>query len=311
MDFGLALPQGAHNDLRRDVTTVARQAEQAGFDSLWAYERVLFPVNPKQGLYGVEGLPWFPYYQDCADPLTVLTLSGAVTETIRLGTCVLIAPLHNKLLLARAVATLDQATGGGRVTLGLGGGWSTEEFAAAGADYGRRGKTFDEMLDALRALLGPNPVSYRDSQIVVDNALVNPKPAGDVPLVIGGGSPRAMRRIVEKGDGWMPVGVPPKVVADIWREILERAEIAGRDPGALRLVPLAGAVVVTDKPLGADRELFQGSPEQIMEDCAAYAGAGAHELIIGLDATVANAGEMMDKAMVLREAAMAAGLWKS
>lgn len=75
MDFGLALPQGAHNDLSRDVTQVARQAEDAGFDSLWAYERVLFPVNPKYGMYGIDGLAWLDYYQYCADPLTALTLA--------------------------------------------------------------------------------------------------------------------------------------------------------------------------------------------------------------------------------------------
>ena len=68
---------------------VAIQAEQAGFNSLWAYERVLFPVNPAQGMYGIDGLPWNPYYEYCADPLTVLTLAGAVTKTIRQGTSVL------------------------------------------------------------------------------------------------------------------------------------------------------------------------------------------------------------------------------
>ena len=61
MKFGLSLPQGAHNDLRRDVAEVARAAEQAGFASLWAYERVLFPVNPVHGMYGIPGLPWLKY----------------------------------------------------------------------------------------------------------------------------------------------------------------------------------------------------------------------------------------------------------
>jgi alkanesulfonate monooxygenase SsuD/methylene tetrahydromethanopterin reductase-like flavin-dependent oxidoreductase (luciferase family) len=99
------------------VTEVARAADQAGFASLWAYERVLFPVNPLQGMYGIPGLPWLKYYEYCADPLTVLTLAGAATENVRLGTSILIGPLHQTLSLARTLATLDQATGG-RVVAG-------------------------------------------------------------------------------------------------------------------------------------------------------------------------------------------------
>jgi probable F420-dependent oxidoreductase len=308
MDFGLALPQGAQNDLQHDVIKVAMRAEQAGFNSLWAYERVLYPVNPGYGMYGIDGLPWLTYYQYCADPLTVLTLAGAVTETIRLGTSVLIAPLHNKLLLARTLATLDQATGG-RVTVGLGGGWSAEEYAAAGADFAGRGWAFDEVIDALRALLGPNPVTYRDSEIVVDNALVNPKPVTDLPILIGGGlSPRALRRIAEKADGWMPVNTPGQVIAEIWKRLLEHAASVGRDPAGMRLVPVAPYAVITSKPAGADRELFQGTPEQIAEDFGAIAEAGADELVIGLDNGAANADDLLDKAIRLLDAAAKAGL---
>lgn len=308
MDFGLALPQGAHNDIRRDVITVAAAAEEAGFDSLWAYERVLFPVSPANGMYGIPGLPWITYYQYCADPLTVLTLAGAVTETIRLGTSVLIAPLHNRLHLARTLATLDQATGG-RVTVGLGGGWSADEYAAAGADFARRGQAFDEAIDALRALLGPNPVTYQDSEIIVNNALVSPKPTGDLPILLGGGlSQRALRRIAEKGDGWMPAAMPGSVIAGRWKRLLEHAESVGRDPRALRLVPVAPYTVVTDKPLGADRQLFQGTPAQLMEDFAEIAAAGAHELVVGLDDGVADADELLDTGIRLLDAAAAAGL---
>ncbi|HTU74372.1 MAG TPA: LLM class F420-dependent oxidoreductase [Trebonia sp.] len=308
MDFGLALPQGAHNDLQRDVIKVAKQAEEAGFNSLWAYERVLFPLSPADGMYGIDGLPWIPYYEYCADPLTLLTLAGAVTRTIRLGTSVLIAPLHNTLHLARTLATLDQATGG-RVTVGLGGGWSTDEYAAAGVDFASRGRAFDEQIDGLRALLGPDPVTYRDSRITVDNALVSPKPVAEIPIIIGGGySERALRRIAEKGDGWMPSSMPGKAIAGTWKLILDQAEGAGRDPAALRLVAAAPGTVVTDKPAGPDRELFQGTPEQIIADYAEIAEAGAHEVIIGLDASTANADDLLEAATRVLDAATAAGL---
>lgn len=309
MEFGLALPQGAHRDLRRDVADVATQAEKAGYAGLWAYERVLFPLRPADGLYGVDGLPWLDYYRHCADPLTVLTLAGAVTERIRLGTSVLVAPLHGKLQLARALATLDQATGGGRVTAGLGSGWSTDEYAASGADFARRGQALDEVIDALRALASPDPVTYRDSQIAVREALVSPKPASRIPVLLGGGSTkRAIRRIGEKADGWLPTGLPGPVMAQTWKRILDLAEAAGRDPRALRLVPLAGFVSVTAKPLGPGRPPFQGSPAELTEDFAEMAEAGADELVIGLDAGSASAGELIDKALTLIDAVTAAGL---
>lgn len=308
MDFGLALPQGIKNDLQRDVIKVARRAEEAGFDSLWAYERVLFPLSPAVGMYGIDGLPWLDYYKYCADPLTVLTLAGAVTATIRLGTSVLIAPLHNKLHLARTLATLDQATGG-RLTVGLGGGWSPEEYAAAGADFAGRGRVFDEVIDALRALLGPNPVTYHDTEIIVDNAFVNPKPVAGLPILLGGGlSPRAFRRIAEKGDGWMPANTPGKIIGETWKQLLDYAVSIGRDPSEMRLVPVAPYVDVTDKPAGTNRQLFRGTPEQITEDFAEIAEAGAHELIIGLDSEAADADDLLGKAAQLLDAATRAGL---
>jgi probable F420-dependent oxidoreductase len=308
MDFGLALPQGSYSDLRRDVARVARVAEEAGFASLWAYERVLFPVNPTQGMYGVAGLAWAKAYEYCADPLTVLTLAGAVTENVRLGTSVLIAPLHNTLTLARTLATLDKAAGG-RVALGLGGGWSIDEYRAAGVDFASRGKIFDELIDGLRALLGPNPVTYRDSRIAIEEALVNPKPETEIPILIGGGlSERALKRIALKGDGWMPVNTPGPVMADLWKRQLDMAEAAGRDPRKLRLVAVANSSV-TSKPVDSDRQLYQGTPNQIVEDMAAAAAAGAHEIVIALEADVASTDELVDKALMLKDAATAAGLW--
>jgi probable F420-dependent oxidoreductase len=265
---------------------VAVAAEQAGYAGLWAYERVLYPVSPADGLYGIDGLPWLDYYRHCADPLTMLTLAGAVTERIRLGTSVLVAPLHGKLHLARALATLDQATGG-RVTAGLGSGWSSDEYAATGADFTRRGHALDEVIDALRALTAPDPVTYRDTQIVIREAIVSPKPVTSIPVLLGGGfTPRAIRRIAGKSDGWLPSNMPGPAIAETWKQILHLAEAAGRDPRALRLVPLAPFVIVTGKPLGAGRQPFQGSPRELAEDFAAMAEAGAHDSSSGWTATV-------------------------
>ncbi len=92
--LGLTLPQMKQYDLGRDVPAVARAAEAIGFDSLWVFERALFPDPPTQGLYGVEGLAWPDSYRAVADPLVTLTLAAAATERAELGTSVLVAPLH-------------------------------------------------------------------------------------------------------------------------------------------------------------------------------------------------------------------------
>lgn len=306
MKLGLRLPQSADVDYATDIAHVARRAEEIGYAGLWVYERVLFPLTPTDGMYGVPGLPWDPYYQYCADPLTVLTLAAAATSHVRLGTSILVGPLHNELHLARTLATLDLASRG-RVVLGVGSGWSTDEYRAAGADFAARGRSMEELVDALRALWSPNPVTYADSRMSVENALANPKPHRPIPIAFGGSGERALRRIAAKGDGWIPSGLGgPDLVAP-WNRVRELAERNGRDPQALQLLPLAW-LGLTDASLGADRGPFQGTVAQVVEDLAAAAEAGADEVIIGLEATTKSIAELVDRAQEIMEAARQAGV---
>lgn len=304
--FGFFLPQGAPADLRSDVALVAREAEQLGYSSLWVYEKVLFPVEPADGMYGIRGLRWLDDYRFNADPLTVLTLAAAATETVRLGTSVLVAPFHPTHWLARAVATLDQASGG-RVVLGLGSGWSTDEFLAMGADFATRGAALEESIDGCRALWQPNPLSYQDSRMSIQNALVTPKPAGTIPIMLGGGTTKvATDRIGRKADGWMPAGLPAEAMREQWAYIRQIAARHGRDTAAMELVPLV-KVVSTESGRGAGRMLFQGSLSQIVADVADYADAGADEAMIA----VAGAGtgkEYVARAEQLMTAFTDAGL---
>ncbi|MFC0542546.1 TIGR03619 family F420-dependent LLM class oxidoreductase [Kutzneria chonburiensis] len=306
MRFGLYLPQGKMAEPRRAVIRTAQEAERVGYDSLWVMERTLFPLEPADGMYGVPGLPWAEGYQYIAEPLTVLTLAAAVTERVRLGTGILVAGLHAAHELARAFATLDQLTGG-RAVLGLGAGWSSDEFRAAGADISRRGRLLDETIDACRALWGPNPVSYRDSRMVVDNVLVSPKPVGEIPVLVGGGhSDAALSRIARKADGWIPSGMGPAAVAATWKRIKDLAADHGRDPAELGL-HVQVQPVVTDTALGEDRMPGRGSMAQVVEDLAALAEAGASEIVIALiDARSADDG--IEKATAVLAAADEAGL---
>src|ERR1700745_4231106 len=126
MKLGLGIPQRKGVDLRNDIIEAARTAESAGLSSLWTHERLVFPTEPRDGMYGVPGLPWGKYYEQSPDSLAMLAAAAAVTETVRLGTSVLVAPLYQPVRLAKALATIDQISGG-RLVAGLGVGWSSDE----------------------------------------------------------------------------------------------------------------------------------------------------------------------------------------
>jgi probable F420-dependent oxidoreductase len=293
MRFGLNLPQRGVFDLRKDVLLIAKEAERAGYSSLWVYERVLFPLDPADGAYGMPGVPWPAGYTETADALTVLTLAAAVTETVTLGTSVLVAPFYPPLHLARALATLDQASGG-RVMAGLGSSWSTDEFRAMGADFATRGKVLTDTINACRAFWAANPVSYQDERTTVGNANTSPKPVSDIPILIGGGRTlRAKKRIAQVADGWMPSQRPATTVAETWQEIQQLAADAGREPDSLQLVPRAN-VMLSDQPAGADRRVFTGSLDQVVEDIAAFADLSPTQFTINLAMTANSGKELLD-----------------
>jgi probable F420-dependent oxidoreductase len=308
--LGLGLPQRKGVDLRTDVTHVARTAEQAGFDSLWVYERLLFPTNPAGPLYGIPGLDWPACYEGgTADPLTVLAAAAAVTDTIRLGSSVLVTPLHIPVQLAKALATIDNLSGGGRLIAGFGSGWSADEMQAAGVSLADRGRSLDETLDVCAAVWGPDPVRHQGLSVIPES-LISPKPVSRIPVMIGGGfGGAAMDRVARRADGWLPTALPPAALSAMWGQIREAAAGYGRDAAAMELIYRAN-IILTDGPAGADRQPFVGSMDQIVEDAVALAGAGATELIIELQLDDGFAGTkwLLDTALEIRERARAGGV---
>ncbi|MFE4723886.1 LLM class F420-dependent oxidoreductase, partial [Streptomyces sp. NPDC056728] len=267
--LGLSLPQMKQYDIGRDIPAVARAAEEIGYESLWVFERILFPEPARQGLYGVPGLPWPDQYRSVADPLVSLTLAAAVTERARLGTSVLVAPLHVPFQLARALASLDAASGG-RVVAGIGTGWSHDEYAAASvAPFEKRGQVLDELLDVCRAVWGPDPVSYEGELTTIAPSVVGPKPAGPIPVLLPANSPKAARRLVDRADGWMPGAAGAEQLAEQWRGLQELAEERGRKE-PIQSVLRVNTIYTRDAYKGDDRRPFQGSVAQIVEDLVAH-----------------------------------------
>ena len=232
--LGLGLPQMRQYSIGEDVPAVARAAEDIGYDSLWVFERALFPEPATQGLYGIDGLPWPDQYRSVAEPLVTLALAAAATERAELGTSVLVAPLHLPFQLARALASLDAASGG-RVLAGLGTGWSLDEYAAAGVrPFEERGAVLDEIIDVCRAVWGPDPVAHDGPLTKIAPAEVGPKPARPIPILLAAGNRRAWRRLVGRADGWLPVAMGGTRVADQWRQLRELAEERGRRSRSVR-----------------------------------------------------------------------------
>ncbi|TKA11949.1 LLM class F420-dependent oxidoreductase [Actinacidiphila oryziradicis] len=307
VSLGLGLPQMKQYDIGRDVATVARAAEEAGYESLWVFERILFPEPATQGLYGIPGLPWPEWYRSVADPLVTLTLAAAATDRARLGTSVLVAPLHVPFQLARSLASLDVASGG-RVIAGLGTGWSLDEYAAASvAPFEKRGAVLDELLDVCAAVWGPDPVSYEGELTTIAPSNVGPKPVRPIPVYLPANSPRATRRLVDRADGWMPVAMGPAQLAEQWRQIQDLAAQRGRE----RPIEVCARVNAeySAKPFqGEGRQPFQGSVAQIVEDLVAHAGTGVSEFMLELQGTTRDAAELVDVAAEVYEAARAAGV---
>ncbi|MFC8568714.1 LLM class F420-dependent oxidoreductase [Streptomyces sp. NPDC057245] len=305
--LGLGLPQMRQYDIGKDVPDVARAAERTGYESLWVFERVLFPDPPTQGLYGVEGLPWPQEYRGVAEPLVCLALAAASTERALLGTSVLVAPLHVPFQLAKSLATLDAASGG-RVVAGFGTGWSHDEYAAASVrPFAERGAALDELLGVCRAVWGPDPVVYDGEVTKIASAAVGPKPARPIPVLLAASGGRARRRVVDHADGWMPTGTGAGVVGGQLRQLRDLAAERGRTEPILTTLRVnarydAGAAA---RP---DRRPFHGGVDGIVEDLAAYTGLGLDEILIDLQSTARDAEELKDVAAAVYEKARAAGI---
>jgi probable F420-dependent oxidoreductase len=306
--LGLGLPQMKKFDLSRDVVRVARAAEETGYESLWVFERTLFPTPMTQGLYNVPGLEWPEVYRSVADPLVTLAMAAAVTERARLGTSVLVAPYHVPFQLARWFATLDAATGG-RAVAGLGTGWSLDEYAAGSvAPFEKRGAVLDEMIDVFAAVHGADPVSYEGFLATIAPSEVGPKPARPVPIYLAAHTGRAMRRLVDRADGWMSVGMHADQLAGAWRQLRDLAAERGRTR-PLGFTVRAN-VILTDTPFNeAGRQPFHGNIKQIVEDLLAHAQIdGLQEVLLDLSTTARDGDHLIGAARDIYAAARSAGV---
>src|SRR6185436_14273928 len=213
------------------ILQLAQHAETVGFESIWLADHVAFPVSFKSEYpYSAQGN--FP--TRLSDPLmepvaTMAVLVGA-TKRVRIGTAALIMPYRNPVLLARMLVTLDHFSGG-RIVLGAGVGWLGEEFNVLGThDFKRRGKVTDEYLEIFKAISAGGEVGYRGETYAFEPIFSSP---GSVqrphpPILIGGLSDAALRRVVRHGNGWLAVTAGHDMLAERLATLKRLSGEAGR-----------------------------------------------------------------------------------
>lgn len=237
MQFGIALPHFGPAASPEAIIEVAQKAEALNFHSVWALDRLLWPLHPTSKYPGNPQGQLPAVMQNTYDPLTVLTFVAAHTRKVRLGTSVLVASHRSPLVVAKMVATLDLLSGG-RFILGLGAGWSADEFVASGQSLVQRDEQTDEFLHVLHELWTAEEPSFVGKYYRVPRSIFLPKPLQrpHPPIWIGGNSRRALRRAAELGDGWHPTNrLGPSALAEEMKYLRDLAQKAGRDPDAIAL----------------------------------------------------------------------------
>jgi probable F420-dependent oxidoreductase len=264
--IGVHLPVAGQAASPEAIAQVAEGAERIGLDSVWSWERLMRPTVPIA--MGGAGGPVMEAPEDFGlvyDPIEALAYVAARTSRITLGTSVLDALFQSPIILARRLATLDQLSQG-RLVVGLGQGWMPQEFDAAGVSMRRRGAGFEEHIEAMRAVWGPNPVRFDGRFYRIPEADIGPKPhqPGGLRLLAGAGATPAVQRAGRLGLGLTLVIFDWATVRDNVETFRAAAGGAGIDPDTLPVMLQVNGNVTTT-PLD-ERGPLIGSPEQVAGD---------------------------------------------
>ena len=300
MKIGFGAPVSGAWATPENLAGFAARAEQAGYASLWSFQRLLVP----------DGSGMDPVYHSVLDPMAALAYAAAGTSRIRLGVAVVNLPFVSPAYLAKQAATVDILSGG-RLDLGLGIGWMPEEFAATGASMARRGARAAEYVAVLRELWADGRSEFSGEFYEIPRSSVAPKPVqpGGPPILLGGLARPALERAGRIADGWVTSSRTDLSRIAEWVGVIRAAAAeAGRDPDALRIVcrgvVRAGAEATAP---GGSRLLLSGRPDQIREDTRWLAGQGVTEIFYDLNwdpqvgspdadpaSAAARAGEILD-----------------
>lgn len=205
-------------------------ADELGYESVWLPEHLVLPLDIQGQLVPGEEHPPVPPTTPVYDAPAYLSYLAGITSRIRLGTFVYLLGLRHPFVSARGFATLDVVSGG-RAEVGVGAGWLETEWEAVGLDPSTRGRRLDEAIDVCKRLWTEPEIEYHGEFFDFLPVAFEPKPVQHPhpPIVIGGESDRALRRVAERGDGWIGMAHTPGSVAPRVERLAELLEAAGRD----------------------------------------------------------------------------------
>jgi len=278
MKVGKSLPQIGPQASPESLVKVASRAEELGYDSVWVLERLLWPLNPKEPYPATPDGSLPEAYQIVFDPIETLTFVAAHTKKVQLGTSVVVLPYHNPIQLARRIATLDVLSGG-RALVGVGAGWSRDEFEAVGTPFERRGARCDEFLQAMIDIWTKDPVKFDGEFYHIPESKVGPKPVQKPhpPVYVAGFGQYTLDRAVKFGEGWNPSGIHSfEQLENMISQFRRTAERAGRE--SMEVVLRAFTVVVKQSP-GRNRAPMVGTPDEVRHDTRRLHDIGVTHLI--------------------------------
>jgi probable F420-dependent oxidoreductase len=233
--FTIGIGGGARTDV---IMEAARHAERLNFSTLWAAEHVvLFDRQESKYPYSESGEFAVSGDFDWLDPFLTLSYAAAITSRIRLATGICLVPEHHPLILAKQIATLDRLCGG-RFALGVGIGWSAAEFEALGIPFERRAARTREYITLMRKLWSEQSTTFKGEFTDVKAVRAYPKPAAGakLPILFGGESMPALRRVAEYGNGWYGFNLNPDEAAAKIAKLRSLIRENKRDPAEIEIV---------------------------------------------------------------------------
>ena len=206
--------------------------EERGFHSMWMPEHTHIPTSRKSPWGGGPELP--QHYKDTLDPFLALTAAAMTTKRIKLATGICLIVERDPIHTAKEVATLDYLSGG-RVILGVGGGWNAEEMGNHGTAFETRFELMRERIEAIKAIWTQDVAEYRGTFVDIEPMWCNPKPVQKPhpPILVGGAFPYGARRALQYGDGWMPIGGRDQDPIALLPRFRQMCAEAGRDPASV------------------------------------------------------------------------------
>ena len=285
MKVGLFLPHVGEHITTENILYIATEAEKEGIDSVWVLDRLLWPINPQTPYVASPDGSLPMVYQNVLDPLTTLTYVAAVTERISLGTSVIDMFFQNPVVLSKRITALDILSDG-RAIIGLGIGWSKDEFEVSGIPYKNRGTRADEYLQVLKKIWADDVVEFKGQFYYIPSSKIGPKPVQKPhpPVLLGGFTPRTFSRIVNYANGWIGVAGfgPLEQLEQAINGLKESARKADKEPSKVSIYMVSYPNILESAPSSnQDRMPMTGTIEEIGSDIEHIKAMGTDHIIFG------------------------------